>query len=190
MSRQRAILLFFPLCRTVKASEKMGQRRVAKSPAVPYEPLCDFLCFSPAKKFLPFSRESEITSEISSDVNGAFYRGHYRKLDYFTSMELVRNCFDSVHNNICRKKLYFFSFRRCSNFVNISYNYWNILLTLFLLIYFNTLDNVHLTNSYREDILIIILFWQNLSKRKRRRDLILRTISEIGQSGADRNCIN
>ena len=86
---------FFPLCRTVKASEKMGQRRVAKSPAVPYEPLCDFLCFyAPRKNPLPPRRERAKSRDLG--VNGAFYRGHYRKLDYFASMELVQNCFKTV----------------------------------------------------------------------------------------------
>lgn len=127
MSRRRAILLFFPLCRTVKASEKMGQRRVAKSPAVPYEPLCDFLCFSPRKNSSPFRKRAK--SRDLGPRKWGFLSGPLSKTWYFTSISAKLFQYN-VRNNICRKKLF------C--------NYWNILLTLFLLICFTYVFNAEI----------------------------------------------
>lgn len=113
---------FFPLCRTVKASEKMGQRRVAKSPAVPYEPLCDFLCFyAPRKNPLPSPRESEVTR---SRRKWGFLSGPLSKTRLLCLDGISAKLFQNG-NNICRKKL--------------SYDYWNIsliFLFLFISIYF------------------------------------------------------
>lgn len=82
-----------------------------------------------AREKIPPLFARERNHEISGRVNGAFYRGHYRKLDCFTSISAKLFQYN-VRNNICRKKL--------------SCNYWNILLTLFLLICFTYVFNAEI----------------------------------------------
>lgn len=53
-----------------------------------------FYVSMPREKIPSPRRERAKSRELG--VNGAFYRGHYRKLDYFASMELVQNCFKTV----------------------------------------------------------------------------------------------
>lgn len=53
-----------------------------------------FYVSAPRKNSLPFRERP--SGNLGRRVNGAFYRGHYRKLDCFTPLELVQNCFNSA----------------------------------------------------------------------------------------------
>lgn len=136
MSRRRAILLFFPLCRTVKATEKIGQRHIAKSTAELYELLYEFLYFFRAKKFSsllsPFTaRNTNPLEIISSDLNSiGFYIPVYNRALKFQNFSKLSKMTEKNHSLVISKNCpgsYLLHFKRfheklvCSSIFKINY---------------------------------------------------------------------
>lgn len=167
MSRRRAILLFFPLCRTVKATEKIGQRHIAKSTAELYELLYEFLYFFRAKKFSsllsPFTaRNTNPLEIISSDLNSiGFYIPVYNRGLKFQNFSKLSKMTEKNHSLVISKKLSWIVFTPFQTFsweTCLFFNFQNKLLLLPLLFYTNVysstnIDSVLWIQEIKRDII-------------------------------------